>query len=140
MDDFLNRTLEQIFMRSDGPFHFRFILQPLVATIIAIHAGLKDAAEQRPPYLWTLVSRRAERGMLIRSGWKDIWTVFIAALTLDGIYQVVVFRWFYPGQSLIVASTLAIVPYVLLRGPAARLAARPNHHHTHSSGKHTVGR
>jgi hypothetical protein len=130
MDDFFSRTLDQIFMRSDGPFHLRFILQPLVSTMIAIRAGLKDAAEHRPPYLWTLVSRRDERGLLIRSGWKDIWTVFLAAFTLDAVYQFVVFQWFYPGQSLVVAIALAIVPYLLLRGPAARLATWRNHHHT----------
>jgi hypothetical protein len=86
------------------------------------------------------VSRRAERGTLIRSGWKDIGTVFIVALTLDVIYQFAIFRWLYPLQSLFVAIALAIVPYVLLRGPAARLATRCNRHHQHSQARHTVDR
>ena len=31
---------------------------------------------------------------------------------------------FYPGEALIVALLLAFVPYLLIRGPAARIARR----------------
>jgi hypothetical protein len=50
--------------------------------------------------------------------------VFIVALLMDVIYQLIVFRWIYPGEALILAPILAFVPYILLRGPVSRLMAR----------------
>lgn len=38
--------------RVSGPMRFRLILQPVMAVIFAIRAGLKDAKEGRPPYFW----------------------------------------------------------------------------------------
>ena len=40
------------------------------------------------------------------------------------IYDVIVYRWVYPGQALIVAAVLAFVPYLMIRGPATRIARR----------------
>jgi len=36
----------------------------------------------------------------------------------------IVFKWVYPLQSLVVAVLLAFVPYVLIRGPVTRLKSR----------------
>ena len=44
------------------------------------------------------------------------------AIVLDTVYQLIVLRAFYVVQALIVAVVCAIVPYVLFRGPTARLA------------------
>jgi hypothetical protein len=41
---------------------------------------------------------------------------------MDLIYQAIVLRWFYPLQALIVAIVLALLPYILLRGPVNRIA------------------
>jgi hypothetical protein len=56
--------------------------------------------------------------------WKDVWKVFIIALVLDVIYELIVYRWVYPGQAVIVATILAIVPYLLIRGPVTRVMRR----------------
>jgi hypothetical protein len=48
--------------------------------------------------------------------------LFAVAVVIDIIYQVIVFRWIYPGQALIVAAIVAFPSYLLLRGPANRLA------------------
>jgi hypothetical protein len=47
--------------------------------------------------------------------------VFIVAVTLDVIYELIVYRWVYPGRALIVATVLAVVPYLLIRGPLTRI-------------------
>lgn len=47
--------------------------------------------------------------------------VFIVAVTLDVIYELIVYRWVYPGQALIVATVLAVVPYLLICGPLTRI-------------------
>jgi hypothetical protein len=47
--------------------------------------------------------------------------VFILAMALDVVYQLYVSRFVYPGEALIVAFVLAIVPYLILRGLVTRL-------------------
>ena len=121
MDDILIRTYHQLLERSAGPFHFRFILQPLSAALIAVRAGRKDAGTNQTAYLWAVLSEPVERGALIRSAWKDIARLFILGVVLDAIYQLIMFHWFYPLQTVIVACALAVAPYVVIRGPVARL-------------------
>jgi hypothetical protein len=62
--------------------------------------------------------------------------VFIMAVVIDFIYQLIVFRWFYPGQAVIVAVVLAIVPFLLIRGPVNRIVRRS--HHVGASGYSNV--
>jgi len=121
MGEFLGRAFEQLLGRMDGPLHVRFLMQPIMAAILAIRAGLRDGRAQRLPYLWAIIFEPAQRRTLIREGWKDVARVFVLAYVIDCIYQVIELRWIYPVQSLIVAFLLAVVPYVLIRGPAARL-------------------
>jgi hypothetical protein len=45
---------------------------------------------------------------------------------MDAIYQFLVLRWFYPGEALVTAFVLAVLPYLLIRGPAARIARHWN--------------
>jgi hypothetical protein len=59
---------------------------------------------------------------MITDGWKGVGKVFLLALVLDGVYQMIVSRFIYPGAVLIVALLLAIVPYLVLRGLITRLA------------------
>lgn len=102
---------------------FRIILQPAMATLLAVLAGLKDAREHRPPYLWTILTDSSQRADLIHQGWKAIARVFILAIVMDTIYQLMVLRWLYPLELLIVAIVLAVVPYLLICGPVNRLAS-----------------
>ncbi len=124
MKEFLVRTWQDLVGRVDGPMTFRLILQPLVAAIIAVLAGLKDAREGRPAYFWAIFTDPVNRRSRLREGWKDVAKVFIMAVLIDFIYQLIVFRWFYPGQAVIVAILLALVPYLLIRGPVNRVARR----------------
>jgi hypothetical protein len=52
----------------------------------------------------------------------DVRMVFIVALSLDAAYELYVYHWLYPGQALIVATVLAVIPYLLVRGPVTRVA------------------
>ena len=122
--DLFARVWEQLAGRIEGPFAFRFVFQPLVAAILAIRAGVADAQDDRAPYLWSVLSDPRERPQLLREGFKDVTRVFVFAVVLDVIYQLIVFRWVYPLQSLLVATLLAFVPYVLIRGPVTRLKSR----------------
>lgn len=111
--------------RAGGPFKLRLILQPTVATLLAIRAGLSDARKGYTPYLWTIFrSDVYDRRKLLNSGWNDVRKVFLIALGLEVVYQIVVSRWVYPLQALMVAIILALIPYFIFRGLTTRLAAR----------------
>lgn len=124
MDNFIHQAWEMLIGRTTGPLTMRLILQPSVSAFLAIRAGLKDAKLGRPPYLWTIFEDPAAREELLREGWKDIRKIFLMALALDAVYQIIVFRWIYPLQAILVAFILAVTPYVLLRGLTTRLRTR----------------
>lgn len=107
--------------RRDGPLSFRILIQPLVAAMFGIREGVKDARAGHWPYGWLILTRARRRGALVREGWLHVRTVFLAALAIDLIYGYIVFRHVYPGQLLVVVTTLAVLPYVLCRGLSNRL-------------------
>ena len=122
MHDIFARLWHNLYGRVSGPMNLRLIIQPAVATILAICAGLRDAHQNRPPFLWAVFWNHAYRQELLRQGWKDVGKVFVVAAILDAVYQLIVHRGVYTLELLIVAVTLAIIPYILLRGPISRIA------------------
>ncbi len=119
--DTISRSVEQLLGRASGPLHFRLFIMPIVVTILAIRAHLKDVREGNPIYLGAFFTSPTERRRLLRSGLKDFGRVFIIACVLDTTYQILVLKAFYPVQMLIVAVVCAVVPYFLIRGPVTRL-------------------
>jgi hypothetical protein len=122
MEELFTRLWDDLVGRIGGPLSLRLILQPTMATIFAIRDGLKDARDGRPAYFWALFTDSTHRQEFIRDGWKSVAKVFSFAIILDVIYQWIALRWVYPGEALIVAFILAILPYLLIRGPVNRIA------------------
>ncbi len=114
--------------RTSGPLSFRFILQPSMAAIAAIHDGLKDAWTGRSPYFWmvvrfwTVAHTRGERVERLREGLIATSRIILLGIVMDVIYQLLVYTTFYPAQALLIAVLLAFVPYLLIRGPVTRIA------------------
>lgn len=124
MEDLTARFFGNLADRVGGPLTFRLIIQPLVAIFLATRAGLADARAGRPIYGWSVLTDSVHRSALLREGWKSIAKVFVAAIVIDCVYQIVVMRWIYPGEALLVGATLAMLPYLLVRGPVNRIARR----------------
>ena len=59
---------------------------------------------------------------MIKSGWESIGKVAIVALIMDLIYQFIVLRGLRPLETVVIVIMLAIVPYIMLRGPVNRLS------------------
>ena len=118
----LNRAVDELLGRASGPMHLRLIMQPAMATFFAIRAGLRDARENQTPFLWTFLTAPSERRRLAISVWKDVGKIFVIALILDTLYQIIALHQFRIVQTLLVAVILAVVPYVLIRGPVTRIA------------------
>ena len=122
MEEWLARTVENLMDRLTGPLHFRFLMQPLMAAILAIRAGIQDSREGKPPYFWAMFTDSTLAKSLIREGWAAVATIFTIAVSMDIVYQLIVLRWVYALETVLVAIVLAVVPYVLLRGPVNRMA------------------
>ncbi len=124
MDDILMRFVENLNDRVTGPMKFRLLLQPAMAAFFAIRAGLNDARTGKPPYFWSLLTDPAHRTDMLKDGWKDVGKVFLIALALDVVYQIMVLKFVYPGEAIYVAFVLAILPYLILRGLVTRIARK----------------
>ena len=124
MDDIWTRLLGDMAGRVTGPMKFRLVLQPLMATIFAVRSGLADARNGKAAYFWALFSDPANRAGMLKDGWKSVGKVFVLALILDVVYQIIATRFVYPGEAIITAFLLAILPYLLLRGLVTRVARK----------------
>jgi hypothetical protein len=124
MRDFIIRFWTNIAGRLVGPMQFRLVLQPAAAILFAVRAGIRDARAGHAPYLWALLVGARERRELLREAVTHVGRVFVLGLVMDAIYQAIELGTFYPGEAIVVATLLAIVPYIVLRGPIARLMRR----------------
>ena len=124
VEEILARGWDNFVARTTGPLSFRFVMQPLIAGLLAIRAGMRDAAAQRPAFLWAALTSVGIRRALWGEGVRDVGNVLLLAAFFDAIYQITVQRGVYALELLFTALTLALVPYVLLRGPVNRLATR----------------
>ena len=115
------RIWQNLLERPGGPMTFRFVLQPIMATIAALVDGVKDARTGRDPYFWTVLTNPAKRGTRLHEGLIATARVILLGLCMDLIYQFIVFDTFHPAEAVIVAGLLAFMPYLLLRGPITRV-------------------
>lgn len=122
MDDIWMRIVENLSDRVSGPMKLRLLLQPTMAVIFAVVAGLKDAKLGKPPYFWSLLTMPEHRQDMLKDGWKSVGKVFVLAMVLDIVYQLIVARFVYPGEVVLVAFLLAILPYLLVRGLVTRIS------------------
>lgn len=124
MDDLWSRILVDLVGRIDGPLWLRVVMQPSIACALAICDGIADARAGRSPFALALATSPGQRAVLAREAWGGVGKVFCMAAALDVAYQWIVFRFVYPGEVLLVASILAMLPYVLVRGLTNRVSRR----------------
>ena len=122
MEELIARLLGNLHDRVGGPMTFRLIMQPTMAALLAVRAGVQDGRAGRPPYFWIILRDPTHRRERLREGWKATARIFALAIVIDAVYQLIELRWFYPMEALIVAFILACVPYLLIRGPVGRIA------------------
>jgi hypothetical protein len=69
----------------------------------------------------TVLRNHQGRVGLLNEGLNATARIIVIALVMDVIYQAIVLKTFYPDEALIVALLLAFVPYLIVRGIAARM-------------------
>jgi uncharacterized membrane protein YjgN (DUF898 family) len=117
-----HRFWHDLVERPDEPMRFRFVLQPLMATIVAIHDGREDARAGRSAYFMTVLRNPQERVGRLREGLNATARIILLGLVMDVIYQLIVLKTFYPNEALVIALLLAFVPYLIIRGLVLRVA------------------
>jgi hypothetical protein len=120
----LTRIWQNMLDRPDGPFVFRFVLQPIMATLAAVRDGLHDARTGRSPFLWTVITDPAQRRGRLDEALIATSRIVLLGLAIDVVYQIIEFDSFHPAESVLIALLLAFLPYLLLRGLVARIASR----------------
>lgn len=122
MEEAIARAWASFISRLDGPMHLRLIVQPAVATFLAMRAGVRDARTGERPFLAVVFREPLQRGERLRHAWSEIGKVFLLAVALDAIYQISVHASINVLELVATGTFLALVPYVLVRGTAARIA------------------
>lgn len=116
--------LQDLLARLTGPGQFRFVLQPLMAIILGMRSGRKDARAGLPPFLWALLFHAQHRQEMWRQALASVRDLIAVAILLDMAAQALLFREIRPGAALIIGPPLILVPYALTRTVANRVARR----------------
>lgn len=117
-----SRMWQNLFERPGGPMVFRFFLQPTMAAIAAWRDGINDARNGRTPFFAGALADPAQRTVRLNEALVATARIILLGLVMDGIYQFIEFRTFFPAEAVVIALVLAFVPYILLRGLIARAA------------------
>jgi hypothetical protein len=114
--------LADIPARFTGPGRLRFILQPTVAIILGLRAGLADARAGRPPYVMGLLFAPLHRREYIRTGLASIRDLVAIGIILDVVAQFLIFQQVHPGAALLIGPLLITAPYAFARAVTNRVA------------------
>lgn len=118
---FTDRFFQDMLARLSGPGRLRFILQPIVAIILGVRSGVKDAHAGVPPFLWALILSRQHRRELFKNALVSTRNLVAMAILLDLIAQFLIFHEIRPVVALLVGPVLIAIPYVLTRALSNRI-------------------
>jgi len=119
---FSREFFEDIPKRLVGPGKFRFVLQPLLATILGILNGIADARTGKPPFLYGLFFKREFRGELARSSLENLANLMLMSILMDAVFQWIILGVSHPGAAILAGPVLILSPYVKVRALANRIA------------------
>ena len=119
---FSRRFWPDLIARLHGPGRMRFIMQPTVAILLGARDGVKDRRADKPPFLWGLVFRSADRPGLLLSALASVRNLVLVAILLDVIAQFLIFRMVHPGAALLHGPVLIALPYATSRALTNRMS------------------
>lgn len=118
------RIWHNLVVRPASPFGLRFVVQPVMAAIIACIDGVSDAKTGHQRHFLRPHGDAESRWAQLVEAVRAVANILFLAVILDTVYQLVDTRTFYPFETIVVALLLAVVPYLVVRGPAAWLAGK----------------
>lgn len=114
MNPFEN-MVDRFLARLTGPLNFRFVLQPIVAIILGIRDGVRDAKAGTPPFLFDLFEKPKGRKRQIRKALRSLLVSLLIATFLDGVAQYLLFAHVRISGALTVGIMIMGLPYVIAR-------------------------
>jgi len=111
--DALERGWNHFVARPQGMMNFRFIIQPILATVLALRAGINDAKKTNPA--GNAFFFGGARSELSRTLWKGIKVPFFIGAILDSIYQVIIHQGIFLLELLFTVVLLVVIPYYIVR-------------------------
>jgi hypothetical protein len=118
------RFWDDIAGRFTGPMKFRCLLQPTMALIAGVPDGIRDARRGHVSFFWSAWGHQGVTTGRLREGLESMARILLIGLTIDLIYQIRVFHQFYPGEAVMIALVLALLPYFIFRLLAEFIARR----------------
>ena len=118
-----------------GKFQIRVVLQPLIAIILGLRFGIRDAKAGRRPFFQEVAHGEGHRGALLRDAARDALMPLIVAVIIDSILQQLINHRIRPLAAVIVGGILVFLPFLIVRALANR-----GWTHGHSGRSRPVGR
>jgi hypothetical protein len=107
--------------------HVRFIVQPIMAALLGIRAGIHDARLETPPFIWSLCTQPELRTRQLKQALRHLVIPIIVAIVLDGIVQYLLFQRIRVLGAVTVGTLLMGLPYSLARGLTNRVVSARDH-------------
>jgi hypothetical protein len=104
-----------------GKFQIRLILQPLLAFLLGIRFGLRDAKAGKSAFFMSLVDAQHDRWPILRQGLRDAIVPLCIAFVIDGILQRMINGHVRPLAAVVVGALLVFLPFIIGRGLANRI-------------------
>jgi hypothetical protein len=118
---FSRQFFEELPRRFTGSGRLRFLLQPMFAIVLGIRGGLVDAKAGNLPYLFGLLFGVGRRRELLKSGVAAIRNLLAAAIIMDIMFQLFLYRSVHPGAAVMVGPILICIPYAASRALTTRV-------------------
>jgi hypothetical protein len=111
-----------------GKFQLRLIAQPLIALLLGIRFGIRDAkAGKADPFFMSLVRSKRDRWPILKQGLRDATVPLCVAFILDSILQRMILGHIRLLGAVIVGTLLVFLPFVIGRGLSHRVWTHDHH-------------
>jgi len=110
-----------------GPGRLRFVVQPIVAILLGIRDGRRDAADGRPAYFFSILTGSQPRRDATAEGLAVLARPLAVAILIDMVLQYFIFSSVRIWHAVVVGAVLIALPYVTARGFSNRLRKHRAH-------------
>ncbi len=110
-----------------GSFQIRLFLQPLLAMLLGVRFGIKDAKRGDLPFFHALLRGRGQRGDLLLKAARDAGLPLAVAVVIDSILQQMINHHIRPVAALFVGGLLVFLPFLVVRALANRVWKHGHH-------------
>jgi len=106
-----------------GKFQFRLIVQPIIAIVLGLRFGVRDAKAGKPPFFQALAHAKGGRGTTIKGAVRAALIPLAVAVLIDSILQYLINHRIRPLAAMIVGGILVFVPFLIVRALTNRVWA-----------------